>query len=112
MRFERVINGILKYMDAEIYGGMNPWQEMLSRIAVARVVKNSEKIKDVLANNAFVKTFAIIDDEGNVDIEGLLHDIKEQIERKGKLSVTIPMIGNYSFVPSDVDKLYQFITEG
>ena len=111
MRFEKVVNGILKYMDAEIYAGMNDLQEMAARIAVSRLVRNSDNLKKMLMNNAFVKTFAIIDDNGDVDIEGLMEDIKDQIDRKGKLTISIPMFGTFSFVPSDVDKLHRTIME-
>lgn len=111
MRFEKVINGILKYMDAEIYGGMNDVQEMTARIAVSRIVRNADKFKEFLMGNAFVKTFAIINEEGDVDVDGLMQDIKAQIERKGKLTVSLPMFGTFSFVPGDVDKLHRMITE-
>lgn len=111
MRFEKVINGILKYMDAEIYGTMNDWQEMAARIAVSRLLRNSDNIKKALVNNTFIKTFAIIDDEGNVDVDGLMQDIKAEIGRKGKFTISIPMFGSFSFNVDDVDKLHRMIVE-
>ena len=33
MNFDRVLNGLMKYMDREIFSSMNDWQEMLARIA-------------------------------------------------------------------------------
>ena len=111
MRFEKVINGILKYMDAEIYGTMNAWQEMAARIAVSRLLRNSDNIKKALANNTFIKTFAIIDNDGNVDVEGLMQDIKAEIGRKEKFTISIPMFGSFSFNVDDVDKLAWSIFE-
>ena len=111
MRFEKVLNGILRYMDSEIYSNMNDWQEIAARIAVSRLVRNSDGIKKMLIDNAFVKTFAIMDDEGDVDVEGLMQDIKEQIESKGKLTISLPMFGTFSFVPADVDNLHRMIME-
>ena len=109
MRFEKVISGILRYMDSEIYSGMNDWQQLAARIAVSRLVRNSDNIKQMLMNNAFVKTFAIMNDEGDVDVDGLMQDIKEQIESKGKLTISLPMFGTFSFVPADVDKLHRMM---
>ena len=82
MEFEKVLNGIIKYLNNEIYSGMNDWQEVLARIAVSRVLGNKEKLKTTLLNNAYVKTFAIMDENGIVDVEGLMNDIKTQISQK------------------------------
>lgn len=43
MKFEHVINGILKYIDKEIYPGMNDLQEISARLVISRLVNNSEK---------------------------------------------------------------------
>ena len=105
MEFEKVLNGILKYLNAEIYSGMNDWQEMLARIAVSRLLKNSSNLKESLIHNPFIKTFAIIDDNGMVDVSGLLSDIKSQLEQKEKLSFSIPLFGTFTFTVTDVEKL-------
>lgn len=110
MNFEKVLNGILKYMDKEIYSGMNDWQEMAARIAVSRMLKNSDKLKNAICDNTFIRTFAIVDENGNIDIDGLYSDIKEQINRKGKIEITLPLFGTFKFSPSDVDNLYSTIT--
>ena len=111
MRFEKVVNGILKYLDSEIYTGMNDWQEVLSRVAVARMIRNEDGIKELLCGNSFVRTFAIMDEDGDVDIENLLNDIREQIEKKGKITISLPLLGKFSFNASDVDKLHRMIME-
>lgn len=110
MNFEKVLNGILKYMDKEIYSGMNDWQELAARIAVSRMLKNSKNIKSAICDNTFVRTFAIVDENGNIDIDGLYSDIKEQINSKGKIEITLPLFGTFKFSLSDVDNLYSTIT--
>lgn len=112
MHFDRVVNGIIKYIDREIYVGMNDWQEMLARIAVSRVIGNKDHLRDSLIANPFVKTFGIIDGEGNVDVDSLMNDLKEQISQKGKIEIAIPMFGKFTFNSNDVDKLYRTIMEG
>lgn len=112
MEFQKVINGILKYLNVKIYSGMNDWQELLARVAVSRMVANSNQLKDSLMNNAFFKTFAVIDSNGNVDVEGILRDVKAQISEKGKIVVALPMFGNFTFTPEDVDELHRYIQEG
>jgi hypothetical protein len=109
MEFNKVINGMIRFIDKEIMPQMNDWQEFVARMAVGRFVKNSETLKESLVENAFVRTFAIIDGQGMVDVDGLAADLKELIRNKGKLEFSIPMLGNFKFVESDVDKLYQYI---
>ena len=111
MNFEKVIRGIVKYINAEMYKNMSEWQEFAARLAVARMVNNPQNLKDSLANNMFIKTFAIFDEEGNVDIDGLLRDLKHIIEDKGKVSFEIPMFGKFTFETADVDKLHRYIME-
>ena len=85
---------------------------MLARIAVSRVTADPAKLKSTMMANPFIRTFAIIDGEGNVDIEHLLNDVKVQIEKKGKLELNIPMFGKFNFMPEDVEKLRYYIMEG
>mgnify|MGYP006967388987 CR=1 FL=1 len=77
MSFDKVISGITKYLNNEIFSNMNDWQEMTARILVARVVNNQEAVKKTLIDNGFIRTFGIIDSEGMVDVCGLANDIKQ-----------------------------------
>lgn len=112
MEFERVINGIVRYLNSEIYKGMNDWQEMLARIAVSRAVNNANNIKIALSNNPFIRTFAIVDENGMVDVDGLMRDIKSQFNHKEKISFSLPMFGTFTFTSDDIDKLHRMINEG
>ena len=109
MEFEKVLNGIMRYLNNEIFINMTDWQEMLARIAVTRIIGNTNNLKNALMQNPFIKTFDIIDNEGNVDIEGLIRDIKTQLEQKEKISFSIPVFGKFTFTTSDVDKLHRTI---
>ena len=112
VEFNRVIDGFARYLNKNLYANMNDWQEILARIAVGRIIGNPEELKKSLAENGIVRTFAIMDSDGNVDLEPLARDLKREIERKGKLTVNIPMFGKISFVASDIDEIYREITGG
>lgn len=111
VKFEAVLDGAAKFIDKEIYSKMNDWQEILARITIGRVFENREAVKTAIVNNGFIRTFGIVDEEGNVDIERLANDLKTEISRKGKMTVTIPMFGNLTIHPVDVDNLYKTIME-
>ena len=110
--FEKVIDGISKYINNNnLYSKMNDLQEMVARLAVGRVITNQATIKEVLSNNAFIRTFDIIDRDGMVDVDALAADIKREISRKEKLTINVPVIGKLTFVPADVDTLRNTIVE-
>ena len=112
VEFNRVVDGLARYLNNNFYSKLNDWQEVLARIAVGRIIGNPEALKQSLMANGIVRTFAVMDSEGNVDLENLARDLKREIERKGKISVEVPMFGKMSFVASDIDEIYREITGG
>ena len=109
MEFETVLNGIIKFLNKEILNQMNSWQEMVARVAIARVINNAEEIKKMLTQNPLLKTFAIADENAIIDVDGLVDDIKTAIHDKGCIELDLPMFGKFKFVESDVDLLHSYI---
>lgn len=105
-----MLEGVSRYANAHIFSNMNSLQEIGARLIVGRVIGNPEVLKQNLINNGFVKTLAIMDSEGNVDLEPIMKDLKREIEKKGKLVIEIPMFGKMTFVPADIDDIYREIT--
>lgn len=105
MPFEKVVDGIIRYLDREIFANMNDWQEIIARIVVGRISENADAVKEYLIKNGFVRTLNVIDRDGNVDVEAILRDIKKEIERKGVLKVEVPLVGKLTFKPADIDVL-------
>lgn len=110
--FDQVLDGLTRYLNKNFYANLNDWQEVIARIAVGRIIGNPESLKQSLSANGIVRTFAIMDSDGNVDLEPIMRDLKREIERKGKLSVEIPIFGKISFLPQDIDEIYREITGG
>lgn len=108
--FNKVLYGIVKYIDKEIIPGMNEIQEFSARVIVGRVLHNEKNIKEMLINNGYVKTFGIVDENGLIELEFLARDIKREIARQEKITFSVPMFGKMTFTPSDVDTLYYMIT--
>lgn len=109
VKFETVIDGLNRYLDREIYKNLNDLQEFVARLAVGRINQNTEAIKVALMNNGFAKTLCLVDSEGMVEIDALLHEVRKEVERKGHIQVEIPMIGKITFCPADVDVLREHI---
>lgn len=110
VEFNRVVDGLLRYINKNVYPNLNDFQEVIARIAVARIAGNPETLKQNIIGNPLFRTFAIVDSAGNVDLESLAKELKREIERKGKVTIEIPMFGKMTFVPTDVDEIYKEIT--
>lgn len=110
--FEQILDGLARYMNKYFYSNLNDWQEIVARLAVGRIIGNPETLKQSLQANGIIRTFAVFDSEGNVELEPLMRDLRKEIERKGKMTVEIPMFGKISFTGEDVTELYREITGG
>jgi hypothetical protein len=75
------------------------------------MIGNADELKQSLVNNSLLRTFAIIDSHGCVDVDGLIKDLKTQIAEKGKLVIALPMLGTFTFTADDVDELHRYIRE-
>lgn len=109
VKFEKVVDGINRFIEKEIYGNLNDAQEIIVRLVIGRLNNNSDGIKEMLMTNGFARTLCLVDSEGNVEIDQLLQEIRREIERKGSLEFSVPLIGNIKFVASDVDVLKDLI---
>ena len=112
MDFNNVLNGVIKFVEREVIGGMNPWQEIIARVAMARVTNNANRIKAMLVDNAFSRALAVSDENGNIDVDGLVCDLKKAISAKGSFEIEVPLFGRFKFIESDVDKLNSYIRGG
>jgi hypothetical protein len=109
MRFEKVIDGIARYVDAEMYSSMNDWQEIMARMAVGRILGNKDLLKQKIMENPLLMSFVMLDAEGEMDVDKFLSDLKSVIAQKGGLRMSIPLFGNLKFVETDVDHLRKYI---
>lgn len=109
MKLERVIDGVVKYVDGEIYGSMNDWQEIMARMAVGRILGNKELLKQKIMENPLLMSFVMLDADGEMDVDKFLADLKGVIAQKGGLRISIPLFGNLKFVETDVDRLKKYI---
>jgi hypothetical protein len=109
--FNRVIEGLSRYIESEIYSTMNERQDFAARVFVGRIMSNPEAIKQKLADNLWAQMLDIVDEDGLVDVDSLVKDIKRELMRRRELPVSIPLLGiKMKFKPNDIDVIYKHIT--
>lgn len=110
--FEQVLDGLARYLNKNFYPNLDDFREVVARIAVGRILQNPENLKQSLSGNGIIRTFAIMNSDGDIDLEPIMRDLKREIEKKGKMSVDIPLFGKVSFTADDISEIYREITGG
>lgn len=112
IKFDNVITGLINYANENLLPGMNDLQEIGARLILAEIYERREVLKAELIKNGVVKTFGIMDSDGDLDIERLMNRLKTEIQNKGKLEISVPMYGKFIFKPEDIDMIYEYISKG
>lgn len=105
IEFEKAMDGVVRFLDKELFPGMADWQELIARAAMGRLFNNRAALKESLKNNGIARAFGVIDADGMIPADELLDSIKAEMAKKGKITVSVPMFGKMTFMPGDVDKL-------
>lgn len=112
VKFEKILDGLMAYINENIMPGLNNMQEIGARLLLGEIYDSRETLKKMLMENGIIKTFGYMDEEGNVDIERLLARLKTEIKNKGELEVSVPLYGKFKFKPEDIDVINEYIKTG
>lgn len=108
MELSRVLAGLEKYIDNEIYNGMNENQQTIYLLAVGALKENA---MDVLGSNAILRSMLSISRDGDVDLDRLHKLLQVAVRKKGKMTLNIPMFGKMTFNEADISNMIQTIKE-
>lgn len=103
--FEKAMDGVIRYLDKELFPNMADWQELLARAAMGRLFNNRAVLKETLKNNGMARAFGLMNEDGMIPADELLDALKVELAKKGRVEVSLPLFGRVAFLPSDVDKL-------
>lgn len=112
MHYDKVVPGVYKYISAEVFPKLSDGKEMAARFFVKRITRNPKSLIDALQKNTFFNMMSIVDENGDVDLDGIVEDAKEILSAKNSIVLAVPAIGNFAFTCSDIDKLHKYIIEG
>lgn len=105
--------GIVKYIDTEIAPKIpiNVPNGQLKKVAfltgAAYAVRNS--VKQYLSNPLLAQLGAV-DEEGNVDLDGVLEAARKAVPEKG-FKAAVPILGDLTFYVEDLERLAEYIRE-
>lgn len=112
MEFEKVLQGLERYIRGEMMTTMTIPQKLGAETFIFCVDSNSATIKNNIMKSEFLKILGISIDENQINVDEVMRCLKHAFTKYPIVEISPPFMGKYKFVSSDLDKLYQYIMEG
>jgi hypothetical protein len=109
MKYIKVVEGLIRYIDDEILPLMNDNQQ--TGYAILCEILSDDATRDRLSGNMLVRSFLSMDKNGDINIDRLYSHLKASVKRKDKLVLNIPLYGKMTFTDPDIDKIFNIIKE-
>ena len=106
--YNKVINGIAKYIDTEIVDKIAGWKKWIVGSGLGLALSNSTNVFNQVKNNEFVKMLNIIDKDNKIDVDKIYKELKKQA-KKSSITFELPMVGSITLNDQDIEKLYELI---
>ena len=113
----QIEHGIGRWVDAELLpqiptGGQ---YDNIKRLGVAAgavyLIRKGRTALSSLQGNTLLKTLGAIDENGDIDLDGIKDVLEEKIPDCG-IKVTVPILNEVTFYKKDLDSIYSYITGG
>lgn len=111
MKIDKVISGLIKYIDSTMMPTFNDDQQTLYLIACEMASQYPETVLNLINGNFAIRIFLSPDKDGNVDIDRAMKILKATAQRKGKVSMSVPKFGTISLTSEDFDEILHYIKE-
>lgn len=108
----QIERGVASYIDKEIMPKLpeNSMERVALGFASARIIKRYSQKLIALKDTETDKLIGIFDNDGNIDIDSMKNDLKNQFPDAG-VTKEVPVIGLMRFKKEDIDRLYDYIVE-
>lgn len=105
----QVKKGLGDYLEHEIMPKLPPQRQFLLGVAYGVSGGKMDAIIDTLTKHPVVSALGLITDNGLLDIDALHNAAAQQMQKQGRVSMSVPLIGELAFSESDIEALYNDI---
>lgn len=104
-------NGAVKYIDRELLPQMVGWKRWAFGAAASLWLSNLPNTYNQLRKNPFVNSLGVLSENGQIDIDKIYREFAKQAEQC-PITVSLPVVGEFTINKADVELLYRLILEG
>ena len=97
------------YIDREFTSKINGINKWVIGIGAGAYLAQLDKLID--SNKAMLESIGLLLPDGTIDIDMAYRLLKEQATKQGKVTQSIPMIGDVTFSVDDVETFYRICRE-
>lgn len=105
----QVVTGLAKYINSEFVEqveGLKKWAVIgAASLAVGKV----EAVGATIQKSQIARSFGVVDDAGNIDIDSLKKHLDAAAEKTGPVVQQIPLLGPVTFKKEDIQRIYDYI---
>lgn len=109
----KIETGLAKFIDSELIDKLelNGWKRLVTASVSSIFIKKLSNILSKLQKNSFVEMLELFDENGNVDLDLIYSEIKENMPESG-IKIEIPGISIcVTLKNNDIDTLYKYMIE-
>jgi hypothetical protein len=111
MKIDKVVKGLIRYVDETMMPSFSDNQQTLYLIACEMATQYPETVLNLINNNFAVKVFLSPDKDGNLNVDRAISILKATAKRKEKIVLSIPKFGDVTFREEDFDEIHRYIKE-
>lgn len=107
---DKIEQGMANYLDSELMPQLqkNGIEKVIVGTVASLLIRKTGALIEGYKDNGLVKMLGVMDENGNVDVDTLVEEVKKNISKEG-IKVNVPILGNITFHKDDIDKLYDYI---
>lgn len=87
---QKLVNGLVNYADNEVIKSLPTAGKWLLGAGMGILTSRINEMINDLSGNALVKAAGIIDENGMIDVDLLMDNLKNSANRYGKMTIQIP----------------------
>lgn len=106
---DQIISGTINYIDSEIMPSLPTAGKWLVGAGVGIVKSRASSFISAITNNDMIKAVGIVDNNGMIDIDLVLENLKTSAKKYGKVTIEVPLTGTLSLSDSDIELIRSYI---
>ena len=108
---QAVQNGVIKYIDRELLPQIVGWKKWTFGAAASLWLSNLPTTYNQLRKIPFINSLGVISENGQIDIDKIYREFARQAE-SGPVTISLPIVGEFTLNKTDVELIYRLILEG
>lgn len=101
--------GIGDYINQHMMQKLDSKRQFVLGMAYGLFAGRLDAILAVVQQNASARALGIVRENGEIDLDAIYNAALEQMQKQGKLSFDIPLMGTFAFNADDIRDIYNAI---